>query len=246
MEKRIFVAGCDSYEQDKVNAAVERVFDGFGGVEAVLAGGKKVLVKPNLLIPKKPESAATTHPVVVEAVCTAFIRAGAEVSIIDSTGGPHSKMVLRLLYGKPGMKKAAKNCGAKLSFDTTSKSVSCSKGEIIDQVDLLTPVAEADLVISVAKAKTHSFQAMTGCVKNMFGCVPGLDKPKLHRRFPKREDFAKMLVDVCLTVNPGFSILDAITGMEGQGPASGDPKQTGAIVGGFSPYAIDSAQCYLM
>jgi len=250
MDDRVFVAGCSEYKQEAVNAAVERVLDAFGGAKAIMEsstnGGKRVLVKPNILIPKKPEDAATTHPAVIEAVCAAFIKAGAEVSIIDSTGGPHTKMLLRLMYGKPGIKKAARNCGAKLSFDTSSKPVLCFKGKIIQEVDILSPVLNADLVISLAKAKTHGFMAMTGCVKNMFGCVPGLGKPRLHRRFPEREDFASMLVDVCLSVNPGFSILDAIYAMEGGGPASGDPKQLGVILGGTSPYAVDLAQSYLM
>jgi len=250
MENRVFIANCKEYEYERVYAAVERVFDAFGGVKAIMAnavnGGKKVLVKPNILIPYKPEAAATTHPAVVRAVCEAFIKEGAEVSIIDSTGGPHTKMILRLLYGKTGIKQAAKQSGAKLSFDTSSKPVLCFKGQIIQEVDLLTPVLEADLVISVAKAKTHGFMSMTGCVKNLFGCVPGLGKPRLHRRFPKREDFAAMLVDVCRSVNPGFSILDAVYGMEGAGPTAGNPKQIGAILGGLSPYAVDLAQCHLM
>jgi len=250
MEKRVFVAGCEDYNIDRVKAAVDRVLDAFGGAKAIMAGsingGKRVLVKPNILIPKKPEDAATTHPAVIEAVCSAFIKEGAEVSIIDSTGGPHTRMVLRLLYGITGIKKAAKLCGATLSFDTSHKPVLCSKGQIIQQVEILSPVLEADLVISLAKAKTHSFMSMTGCVKNMFGCVPGLDKPRLHKRFSKREDFAAMLVDVCLSVNPGFSILDAVYGMEGGGPASGDPKLLGVIAGGLSPYAVDLAQSYLM
>ena len=55
-----------------------------------------------------------------------------------------------------------------------------------------------------------------------------------------------MLVDVCLLLNPGFNILDGIWGMEGQGPTGGEPKFLGAIIGGFSPYAVDLAQCYLM
>jgi len=250
MEKRVFIAGCDDYDIDKVTAAVERVLEAFGGAKGIMEssvnGGKKVLVKPNILVPKKPEDAATTHPVVIEAVCSVFMKAGAEVSVIDSTGGPHTKMVLRLLYGKTGIKKAVKQCGAKLSFDTSSKQVPCTKGQMIQQVELLSPVLEADLVISLAKAKTHGFMSMTGCVKNMFGCIPGLGKPRLHRKFPKREDFASMLVDVCLSVNPGFSILDAVYGMEGAGPASGDPKYMGVIAGGVSPYAVDLAQCYLM
>jgi len=117
---------------------------------------------------------------------------------------------------------------------------------MLKELDILSPVLDADLVVSVAKMKTHGFMSMTGCVKNLFGCIPGMGKPKLHRKYPKREDFAAMLVDICETVKPDFSILDAVVGMEGQGPAGGDPKQVGIIAGGVSPYAVDLAQCYLM
>ena len=246
MENRVFVAKCCDYEQEKVSTAVERVLDAFGGATAILNGGKKVLVKPNLLVPRSPEVAATTHPAVVEAVCSAFIKAGAEVAIIDSTGGPHTKMVLRLLYGKSGIKQAAKQSGAKLSFDTKSRTIDYPEGRILQKIEIVSPVLDADLVITVAKAKTHGFQAMTGCVKNLFGCIPGLGKPKLHRKYPKREDFAAMLVDICQCIKPGFCLLDAVVGMEGAGPAGGDPKKLGAIVGGISPYAVDLAQCHLM
>jgi uncharacterized protein (DUF362 family) len=250
MDDRVFVADCKDYDIENVAAAVDRILDAYGGAKAIMDisanGGRRVLVKPNILIPKRPEDAATTHPAVIAAVCSAFIKAGAEVSIIDSTGAPHTKMLLRLLYGITGIKKAAKQCGAKLSFDTSSRPVLCFKGRIMEQVDLLSPVLDADLVISLAKAKTHGFMTLTGCVKNMFGCVPGMGKPRLHKKFPKREDFAAMLIDVCLSVNPGFSILDAVYGMEGAGPAGGDPKHVGALLGGFSPYAVDLAQCNLM
>jgi len=246
MEKRVFIAKCSDYEQAQVNKAVDRVLEAFGGATAILNGGKKVLVKPNILVPRSPEHAATTHPTVIEAICTAFVKAGAEVAMIDSTGGPHTKMVLRLLYGKSGMKQAAKQSGAKLSFDTKSRTVTYPEGRILQKFEILSPVLDADLVITVAKAKTHGFQAMTGCVKNLFGCIPGMGKPILHRKYPKREDFATMLVDVCESVKPGLCILDAVIGMEGPGPAGGDPKQLGAIVGGISPYAVDLAQCHLM
>jgi len=246
MENQVFVSKCDNYNYDQVAKAVDRILDAFGGAGAILNGGKKVLVKPNILIPKKPEDAATTHPAVIEAVCAAFVKAGADVAVIDSTGGPHSKIVLRLLYGRTGIKAAAKRGGATASFDTSTKTVTFPEGKLLKDFDILAPVHDADLVISLAKAKTHGFMAMTGCVKNMFGCIPGMGKPRLHRTYPKREDFAKMLVDICQYVKPGFSILDAVVGMEGQGPASGDPKQIGAIVGSTSPYAVDLAQSYLM
>ena len=246
MDNRVFIAGCKEYEQEQVNAAVNRLLDEFGGPGAILGDGKKVVVKPNLIMPRKPEDAATTHPFVMEAVCSAFIKAGAEVSIIDSTGGPHTKMILKLLYGKTGMKNAANNSGAKLSFNTKSKKVAFPEGRIMQRLDLLSPILEADLVISVAKAKTHGFQSMTGCVKNLFGCIPGMGKPLLHSKYSKRENFAGMLVDICEYIKPGFNILDGVYGMEGAGPTAGTPKHMGAIIGGVSPYAVDLAQCHLM
>ena len=244
MDTRVFIARCDTY--DLAAAAVDRVLNGFGGASAILGNRKRVLVKPNLIMPRKPDDAATTHPAVVEAVCSAFLKAGASVSIIDSTGGPHTKLVLKMLYGKCGLKEAAQQSGAELSFDTSSRTVSVSDGRAVKKIELLAPVLDAELVVSVAKAKTHGFTAMTGCVKNMFGCVPGMGKPNLHRKFPKRENFAAMLVDVCQKVNPGFSILDAVWGMEGAGPTGGEPKKLGVIMGGVSPYPVDLAQCYLM
>ena len=244
MDTRVYVARCEEYA--KAAEAVGRVLDAFGGAEAILNGRKRVLVKPNLIMPRKPDDAATTHPAVIEAVCSAFIKAGAEVTIIDSTGGPHTKIVLKMLYNKCDMATAAQNSGAKLSFDTSDKTVTVPGGRVIQKVDLLSPVLDAELVVSVAKAKTHGFMSMTGCVKNMFGCIPGMGKPAMHRRYPKKEDFAGMLVDLCGRVNPGFSILDGIWGMEGAGPTGGDPKRLNVIAGGITPYAVDLAQAYLM
>ncbi|MCL1974983.1 MAG: DUF362 domain-containing protein [Firmicutes bacterium] len=244
MENRVFIAGCASY--DNAFAAVNRVLDAFGGANAILNGRKRVLVKPNLIMPRKPDDAATTHPAVVEAVCAAFIKAGAEVSIIDSTGGPHTKILLRMLYGRCGLTEAAEHSGAILSFDTSSRMVHVVNGRTVQKLELLAPVLDAELVVSVGKAKTHGFMAMTGCVKNMFGCIPGLGKPNMHRKFPQRQDFAAMLLDVCQRVDPGFSILDGVWGMEGAGPTGGEPKHLGVIIGGVSPYSVDLAQCYLM
>jgi uncharacterized protein (DUF362 family) len=243
-DSRVYIAQCDTYEEARV--AVGRVFDAFGGAAAVLGGRKRVLVKPNLVMPKNPEAAVTTHPAVMEAVCAAFVQAGAEVEIIDSTGGPHTKALLKMLYNKCGMTGAAERSGAKLSYNVKSRKVTVVGGRLLKKVSILAPAADADLVVSVGKAKTHGFMAMTGCSKNIFGCIPGLTKPLLHGKYSKKEDFAAMLVDVCQAVNPGFSILDGVWGMEGAGPTGGDPKHLRVIAGGFNPYAVDLAQCYLM
>ncbi len=244
MDNRVFLAQCDTYDQ--AESAVGRVLDAFGGAESILAGRKRVLVKPNLIMPKKPDAAATTHPVVVAAVCAAFVKAGANVSIIDSTGGPHNKAVLKMLYSRCGMEEAAKQSGAVLCYDTGSRTVETPDGRVIKKISLLTPVLDAEMVVSVGKVKTHGMMSMTGCMKNLFGCIPGLGKPNLHRKYPDRKEFAGMLVDVCERIRPGFCVLDGVWGMEGAGPTGGDPKHLRIIAGGFNPYALDLAQCHLM
>ena len=244
MDTRVFIARCDEYEQAAV--AVGRVLDAFGGAKAILNNRKRVIVKPNLIMPRKPDDAATTHPAVIEAVCAAFVKAGAEVTIIDSTGGPHTKVLLKMLYNRCGIAEAAELSGATVSYDTSSRNTPIPDGKAVQKLELLSPVLDAEFVVSVAKAKTHGFMSMTGCVKNLFGCIPGLGKPNMHRRFPRREDFASMLLDLCQFVSPGFSILDGVWGMEGAGPTAGDPKNLRVIAGGVSPYAVDVAQCHLM
>ena len=79
----------------------------------------------------------------------------------------------------------------------------------------------------------------SGAVKNLFGVVPGLLKPELHSRYPEKEPFAEMLVDLCEYVHPDFSIIDAIDAMEGDGPTGGQKRFVGALVGSESPYEAD-------
>ena len=145
MDTRVFIARCEEYDQ--ASAAVGRIFEAFGGVKSILDGRKRVLVKPNLIMPRKPEDAATTNPAVIEAVCSAFVKAGANVEIIDSTGGPHTKVLLKMLFGRCGMTGAAERSGAKLSFDTSSRSVPVPNGRIVKNLEILSPVLDAELVI---------------------------------------------------------------------------------------------------
>ena len=108
---------------------------------------------------------------------------------------------------------------------------------------LIDPVLEADLVINICKLKTHCMTTLSGGVKNLFGCIPGLMKPELHCRFPHREDFCRMLVDLCQTVSPAITFCDAVISMEGDGPSGGTPISTGYTFCSASPYALDEALC---
>ena len=97
-------------------------------------------------------------------------------------------------------------------------------------MDITNMANSADAVISCSKLKTHGMTLMTGCVKNLFGCVPGTTKVEYHARFNQLNRFSDMLVDIERCVRPVISVLDAVDGMEGEGPSGGTPRHIGALL----------------
>ena len=68
-------------------------------------------------------------------------------------------------------------------------------------------------------------------------------KPELHCRFPEKQAFSEMLVDLCSFLAPTISIMDGITAMEGNGPTGGSPRFVGLFGASKSPYALDAVCC---
>lgn len=100
---------------------------------------------------------------------------------------------------------------------------------------------QADVIIDFAKLKTHAMLRMTCSAKNLFGVVPGTTKPEYHMRFPEPAAFANMLVDLNEYFRPKIrlAIVDAVDGMEGNGPTSGTPRHIGVLAASEVTYAVD-------
>ena len=236
-------ACCGSYDRDAVLTAVEKAVNAAGGLPPVR--GKRVLIKPNLLSDLGADSAVTTHPEIVRAVCRMVLDAGGQTVIADSPGAGHlyTPKTLRRIYERSGMAAVADETGAELSFDTGSAEVPHPDGTVMKRFTVITPAQNADVIISVCKLKTHMFTKFSGAVKNTFGVVPGLDKPVFHSRFVDQQDFSEMLVDLNELIGVDFVIMDAVVGMEGNGPMGGDPKFCGYVLASNSVYGLDySAQ----
>jgi Pyruvate/2-oxoacid:ferredoxin oxidoreductase delta subunit len=106
--------------------------------------------------------------------------------------------------------------------------------------EIARAVREADLVINLPKLKTHGMMTLTGAVKNLFGCIPGRRKVQWHfNTGVNRDAFARMLVELSALIRPRLTIMDAVVGMEGNGPGSGDPRLVGVVLAGQDPVAID-------
>jgi uncharacterized protein (DUF362 family) len=140
-----------------------------------------------------------------------------------------------------GYKAVCEEEGARLvNFDREGTRVVPSKtGRFAEQFHIARPVLEADLVINVPKLKVHSNGGYTGAVKNTFGCIPGLAKAKYHAMAPLLPDFAEIIADIHLACRIGLNIMDAVVGMEGNGPTNGDPKQVGLILASADSLSMD-------
>jgi ferredoxin len=102
-------------------------------------------------------------------------------------------------------------------------------------------VAEADVVISVPKLKTHGLTVLTGAVKNPYGAIPGFRKAELHKLAPKPAPFSEIVADVYEAVRPDLTVMDAVVALEGDGPSTkGAPRKIGALLAGTDAVAIDA------
>ena len=233
-----FAAAAD-YTRESLVPALEQVVRQSGFAPDQVAG-RTVLLKPNLLMKRRPEEATTTHPLVVEAAARLLLDWGAaRVTIADSPGGPYTKPLLHGIYETCGMTEAARQSGAALNEDTGFTTLRREENRLVREFSIINPVAEADLLVSVCKLKTHSMTTLSGGVKNLFGCIPGLQKPELHLRFPDKSDFGEMLVDLALTVQPALTLVDAVVGMEGDGPSGGSPRKLGFLAACRDPFLLD-------
>lgn len=226
------------YREEELEAAVDSMFCGLG-IYDELRPGMTAVLKPNLINRSAPEEAAITHPALTAAVGRCVRRAGAKALIAESPGGPYTPAVMKAHFKACGYTEMAEANGLLLYTDCKSREVSLPNGERCRRAPVLEPFLDGDYLIDLAKLKTHSMVGFSGAVKNLFGAVPGLQKPELHCRFPQKEDFSRMLVDLCDFLNPDLCILDGIWSMEGDGPTGGHRRKTGVLVASKNPYAAD-------
>ncbi|MGD0661547.1 MAG: DUF362 domain-containing protein [Syntrophorhabdales bacterium] len=240
MNDEVYVVRCPDYHQaaEKLDLLLSRM----GGPGRFVAPGEKIVLKVNLLQPSTPEQAICTHPAIVTAVGRMVKGAGAVATIADSPGAgyKYNEKALNTLYARSGMVEAAEEAGIAINLDTSYQPVSFPEGKLIKRFEVITPVIEADAVFNLCKLKTHVFMSMTGAVKNNFGVIPGLAKPGYHAKLHDTAHFADMLLDLAAYVSPRISIMDAVVGIEGEGPgATGTPRHVGLLLASVNPLALD-------
>ncbi len=241
----VSITQCETYQYQEVEKAL------FGCLNHLVIkdrinSGARVLVKVNLLKGNVPEDAVTTHPAVVEAIVRYLQGLGCRVVIGDSPSGPFIQKRLTDIYQVTGMTAVAEKTGCELNYDTLAVPIVNEKARKLKYMQMIKIAKDVDCIVSVAKLKTHQMMLYTGAVKNLFGVIPGLTKSKYHLKMNTVENFAHHLLDICEYIQPVFTVIDAIEGMEGDGPSAGQKRHVGLIMASENPYALDTAAVHII
>ena len=236
MPTAVALVRCTDYSQKNVTEAVRCSFSLIGGLSSVVRRGDRVLIKPNLLAAKNPEQATTTHPQVVAAVAREVKAVGGKPMIGDSPGAVRPG--LQEVWSITGMSEVSKKTGVplvSLEAGGSYKKIRHGKAYYISKV-----AADADVIVNLPKLKTHTLVLFTGAVKNMFGVVPGFQKKQTHLNNPQPKPFSAALVDIFSFVVPRITLMDAVVGMEGDGPSAGKRRQVGLLLAGRDAVSVDA------
>lgn len=246
MSTKVAIVKCENYDYVNVKSALSLGIDLLGGLSHLIIKDSRVLLKPNLLAPLPPERAVTTHPNVVKAVAEYIKELKADVAIGDTPGVAFFKGRGNALDAC-GIKQVAEDVGAKaFQFEQTGYVFKkMPNGKQLKEVFIAKPIAEADFVINLPKLKTHAGTIMTGAIKNMFGIVAPKMRLQVHRLI-KYNLVSEAIVDIFSSAVPDFTVMDAIVGMEGNGPTDGNPKEIGVLLMSFDSVALDTVAANLI
>ena len=235
----VVMTPCESYDEATVKSALEAVLAPIGGLDWVREG-MTVGIKANLVSAMKPEECATTHPSLLCALTEMLRSRGARVIIGDSPGGVYTAAFVNHVYSAAGL-AACEAAGAELNRDLGVADTHFPEAHVLKSFTYTAWLDTCDAVIDFCKLKSHGMMGMSAAAKNLFGVIPGTMKPEYHFRFPDMRDFARMLVDIndYFADKVMLTLVDAVEGMEGNGPTKGTPRHIGVLLASASPHTAD-------
>jgi len=167
-------------------------------------GKKRIVIKPNLVVPVHSSKGITTDVNVVKAVLDCL--PDCNKAVIAEGALDTCKTFILNGYGK-----LASEYGIELiNLEEEDEWVEVEVKEplVLENIKIAKRVAESDFAVSVGKLKIHSQTTVTGTMKNMMGICPKDQRLKIHSYLPKS------LIDLLSVKMPHFGIIDGIVANE--------------------------------
>lgn len=188
----------------------DKAIQSFGGMQAFIKKGQKVVVKPNIGWDASPERASNTNPNLVKRIVKACYEAGAkEVYVFDNTCDNWTSC-----YKNSGIEKAVKDAGGKLVGGNSKgyyQPINVVRGKRLKDALVHELILESDVFINVPVLKNHGGADMSIAMKNLMGIV-------WDRGYWHRNDLHQCIADFATWRKPTLNIVDAYRVMMKNGP----------------------------
>jgi len=226
----------------EIDVAVRHAVRLIGGMSRVVKTGDRVVIKPNLVIARAPDTGATTDPRVCRAIADMVMEHGGKPTIAESSFvGLDTEEAIEVA-GYNRLREQGYEVIDLKARGTERVTIPVPQGTALKEVSLPKIIVDADVIVSVPKMKTHDQSGATLSIKNMKGVLPDAWKRSFHHRFGVFHSTAELLT----VLKPSLSVVDGITAMSGVGPAYGDPVEMDLIIAGKDPVAVDTVTGAIM
>ena len=209
---------------------LRRTRERLAGLWTPAPGGRYVL-KPNLCSEAPAASGATTDPELVSALIEHVKDHSAQVSIVELP--PHIRNVERVFL-VTGYRALAARHDVPL-VDPEQQGGFVDAGPLFEryQCRVARAALECDGIVNVPKVKSHVRATFTAAVKNLMGLT---DMPTRHMMHVLGIHRGVADLYRCLEEKVVFNVVDAMIGMEGDGPTRGDAVRLDSVL--LSPNAL--------
>ncbi len=236
---------------DNLNSMTRDAIEALGGIRTVVNKGETVFIKPNFVsfpwakYNKCFHIGECTKPEIIIAVTDECLKAGAaEVIIGEGSHLPKFEWQYAItLDGSTNLVKEAKRLSSLYDGKVTLACVETdSEGWVevpsrtsLGKIAISSLVANADKVISIPVAKTHSWAQLTLASKNFIGITPLSRYAQLIANtwwnrgtfdHSSPQAIAQVYLDIVKGVKPDLSIIDFSICLEGDGPSIGQGGTT--------------------
>lgn len=202
----------------------------------LLSDNDKVLIKPNYILAKRPETGITTDPRVVEAIVDYLQQLGID-NITVGEGG-RSESTADDAFKLVGLTEIANKKKFKLINLNKDEGVEVNiQNSLLKKVNIAKTFFENNCVISVPKLKVHGDAGVTLGMKNLIGFV--LPKGNMHNHLHEK------IADLARYIKPRITVIDGYIGGE-LSEISGNPVKVGVIIASNDIVATDAVGAAVM
>ncbi len=232
----------DQYDREAIKQQLDPVvLDQY--LDDAVRGNRRILLKPNFVMPAPRVDASTTHPEFYLAVAELLIDRGFSVGIGESPAIGSCRAALKA----HDVLDECDRLGVEVvEFKQAEEYAGIKKDRHYSRLTIAQELKSWDCLINLPKLKTHQQFTFTAASKNLYGCVVGKRKFLRHNlcaNDPVR--FGSMILANANRAGSALHIGDGITAMHVKGPRGGRPFPLGTMIVAQDHLAHDWLFCLL-